>query len=281
MSWPSLVLPWVSSMSTRSARTASDPQPAQLDEQPVGVGVLLLKAQELFLRTWRASSRTSTSTQECLHPALAGTSCHSAAPDRDRAEAQDVSHSLGRVMSTGDNKVFLPRGAARSVSTIRSVSVDPVEHPAAQPLAQAPPQPSPFHLPLLQLVETSRAGWRGFCGVSPCCRWARLQRVRRLERPGAARSAVVGDLLVCERSGDGVSWLPSRAAANGPCGNSWWWWMLLQCTFPVLLPTGAPADRRLTGGQLRPTGRWRKLGPHIIERGMPRRMPDKLTWKIH
>ena len=55
-------------------------------------------------------------------------------------------------MSVGDNKVFLPRGAARSVSTIGSVSVDPVEHPAAQPLAQAPPQP-PFHLPLLQHVE--------------------------------------------------------------------------------------------------------------------------------
>ena len=63
-------------------------QPAQLDEQPVRFGVLLLSAVELF------HAPQAHAIQEPLHPAVAGTDVEEPAVhqafDRHRAEAQDV-----------------------------------------------------------------------------------------------------------------------------------------------------------------------------------------------
>ena len=68
-------------------------EPAQLDGEPVRVGVLLLNAVELF----RALGGP---TKELLHPAITGTDVESLcvkpfvrqASERHRAETQDVGH---------------------------------------------------------------------------------------------------------------------------------------------------------------------------------------------
>ena len=76
-------------------------QPAQPDEQPVRVGVLLLKAVELFHALGRLLAAQVHATQELSDPPLARTDVVSLcvdpfvhqAPDRHRAEARDVGHS--------------------------------------------------------------------------------------------------------------------------------------------------------------------------------------------
>ena len=76
-------------------------QPAHLDEQPVRVGVLLLRAVELFHAHDGLLVAQAHATQESLHPPTARTDVESLcvepsvhqAPDRLRAEAQDVGHS--------------------------------------------------------------------------------------------------------------------------------------------------------------------------------------------
>ena len=72
-------------------------QPAQLDEQPVRVGVLLLRTVELF----HALELKCTVTQELIDPSLAWMGVESLfvepfaqqTSDRHRAEGQDVGHS--------------------------------------------------------------------------------------------------------------------------------------------------------------------------------------------
>ena len=73
-------------------------QPAKLDEEPVRVGVLLLRAVELFHAPGGLLAAQAHATQEPLHPSIAGTGVESfcvepfvhQASDRHRAEAQDV-----------------------------------------------------------------------------------------------------------------------------------------------------------------------------------------------
>ena len=75
-------------------------QPAQLEKQPVRVGVLLLRAVELFHALGGLLAAQVRATQESLDKAKAGTDVVSIcvepivnqAPDRHRAEAQDVGH---------------------------------------------------------------------------------------------------------------------------------------------------------------------------------------------
>ena len=73
-------------------------QPAQLDEEPVRGGVLLLRAVELFQALGGLLAAQAHAMQELLHPAVAGTDVESfcvepfihQASDRHRAEAQHV-----------------------------------------------------------------------------------------------------------------------------------------------------------------------------------------------
>ena len=73
-------------------------QPAQLDEEPVRVGVLLLRAVELFQALRGLLAAQAHATQESSHPLIAGLHVEPLcvepfehqAVDRDRAQAQDV-----------------------------------------------------------------------------------------------------------------------------------------------------------------------------------------------
>ena len=75
-------------------------EPAQLDEEPVRVGLLQSRAVELLQALGGLLEAQAHATQESLHPALAGTHVESLcvepfehqASDRGRAEAQDVGH---------------------------------------------------------------------------------------------------------------------------------------------------------------------------------------------
>ena len=85
-------------------------------------------------------------------------------------------------------------------------------------------------------------------------------------------SAGVDDLLVSERSGDGVSWSPPARQMQEDTMRELMVVedVLLQSMFPELLPTGTSGgppppvwwptqtNRQSDGG---------KLGPHVIERG--------------
>ena len=76
-------------------------QPAQLDEQPVRVDVLLLRAAELFHALGGLLAAQAHAMQGSPHPTMARTDVESLfveplvhqASDRHRAEAQDVGHS--------------------------------------------------------------------------------------------------------------------------------------------------------------------------------------------
>ena len=144
-------------------------QPAQL-KQPVRVGVLLFRAVELFHALGGLLVGQVRATQELSDPPGAGrTSCPSASSHsritplivtalRHRASVTRRICSLSHVMSTGESKVFLPRGAAGGAPfpAVGSVRVDPVEHPGAQPLelVEAPLHAlPPFRSPLVQHVE--------------------------------------------------------------------------------------------------------------------------------
>ena len=108
---------------------------------------------------------------------------------------------------------------------VRSVRVDPLEHPGAQALdfAQALRHaPLPFCPPAVQHVEEPVAH-----GVLPCCCWARLQRVQRLEWVGGAQSVLVWAISSCV---SGRVMAPPGRHQSGRCkrtprGSPWWWWM--------------------------------------------------------
>ena len=166
---------------------------AQVDEQPVRVGVLLQKAVELFHALGGLLAAQAHAVEELSHPPLAGTHVESLPSCR-------AVLLVAPSVSSGGERVVR------------------VEHPGAQPpdLSQAKLRvPSPLCLPLVQnvsstgpyveepvahdgvdvdfvalrtaaagLVFNERSGWSG---------------------RGGTGIADVGDLLVCERLGDGVS----------------------------------------------------------------------------
>ena len=100
-------------------------EPAQLDEEQVRVGVLLLTGVELLQALGGLLDAQAHATQELSDPSIAGTHVESLcveplehqAVDRDRAQAQHVGHlhdgSLNRVVSAGDSMLLLPRVSAR------------------------------------------------------------------------------------------------------------------------------------------------------------------------
>ena len=176
-------------------------QPAQLDEQPLHVGVLLLRDVELFPALGGRLVAHAHATQELLDPSRACTDVESLcvapfvhqAPDRDRAEAQDAGHPrdvlaqpchvCGWQQSSPAKRCFC--WCASFLAVKRSVWVDPVEHLGAQ-------EPSNAACPIAALSSTGgtcRGTSRARCvsGVLPCYRWARLQRVPRPGWPGRHR----------------------------------------------------------------------------------------------
>ena len=173
-------------------------------------------------------------------------------------------------MSAGDSKVSLPSGAARGALRFQrnGVRVDPVEQPRAQPLdlAQAPLHaPSPFCIPLVQHVEEPDAhdgvgvDYAALRVAAPALVFNQCSGGEWLGRLERHKGADVGDLHVCERSGDALS----RSPPPGRCGRS------CRARSQSCGQLGRPADRsRLTGGQLRPTDRamnGRPLDPHDID----------------
>ena len=101
-------------------------EPAELDEEAMRVGVLLLGAVELLQALGGLFEAQAHATQEIPHPPVAGMyveplcvePLEHQAPDGHRAQAQHVGHlhdvcSLSRVMSAGVSMVLLPRVSAR------------------------------------------------------------------------------------------------------------------------------------------------------------------------
>ena len=107
-------------------------QPAQLDEQPVRVGVLLLRAVELFHALGGLLAAQVHAAHGLSDPHLAGTDVASLCvepfahqvPDRHRAETQDVGHSMCSL--SRDSKVFLPSGAARGALRFQRYGMFPL-----------------------------------------------------------------------------------------------------------------------------------------------------------
>ena len=172
-------------------------QPAQLDEEPVRVGVLLLRAVELFQALGGLLAAQAHAMQELIDPSLAGTDVESLcvepfahqASDRHRAEAQDIGHSqdvlaqprrvcgcqhaspAARVSARAAKREC----SGRSRRTSRGTDAGPRTSTGACPIAALSSTG-----PACRGTSRERWGRRGPCGASNHCRWARLQRVRRL-----------------------------------------------------------------------------------------------------
>ena len=199
-------------------------QSAQFDGQPVAVGELLLRHLAGFLQLSRMPRKSRFNQlwhgRKSTHSA-SGHSCTKRLIVTALGRKTSVTRKMcsqSRVTSAGDSKVFLLSCAARGAlrfQLVRSVLVDPFEHPRAQPpdLAQAPLHvPSPLCLQLVQhlLVPAaldgigvdSAAFCRAVAGLvfNECCCWSGWRR--------GTRSAGVGNLLVCVQSGGGLSWSP-------------------------------------------------------------------------
>ena len=208
-------------------------EPAQLDEQPVRVGVLLLRAVELLQALGGLLVAQAHASQETPHPGVAGTHVEPLcveplehqAVDRDRAQAQDVGHLhdvlaqsrrvCGRQHASSAARLCSWRAPLPAIGSVR---VDPVEHSRAQTLdlAQAPPHvPSSFSPPLVQHVEEPVAGdgvdldlaalrcTAAGLVFNECSGWGCWRGTGSLD---------VGELLVCERPVDGFSWSPPDRA---------------------------------------------------------------------
>ena len=105
---------------TRSAPTACVVhEPAQLDEQPVRVGLLQRRAVELLQALGGLLVAQAYAVEKPSHPPLAGTHVESLCVEpfvtalRHSTSVMRRMCSLSRVMSAGESKVFLPSGAAR------------------------------------------------------------------------------------------------------------------------------------------------------------------------
>ena len=263
-------------------------EPAQLDEQPVRVGLLQSRAVELLQALGGLLEAQAHATQELLHPAKAGTDVEllcvepfvHQASDRHRAQAQDVGHphdvlaQSRRVCGRQHASSAKWRCSWRApFPAVWSVRVDPVEHPRAQTLdlAQAPLHvPSPFGSPLVQHVEEPVAG-DGIDVDFAALRDAAAGLVFN-ERGGGTRSFDVGELFVRERPVDGFSWSPPARALHGDALRELVVVqdVLLQSAFPELLPAGPTARLRVPvwwPTQTNRQGGGGPLGPHVVERG--------------
>ena len=174
-------------------------QPAQLDEQPVRVGLLHSRAVELFQALGGLLETQAHATQELLHLAKAGTDVELLCVEpfahqaplivtalRHRTLVTRRMCSLSRVMSVGDSTVFLPSGAAPPAEG--SVRVDPLEHPGPQapdltralryaPLLFCPPVVQHVEEPVAH--EGVKVDFASFCRTP-----GGLQRVQRPGRLG-------------------------------------------------------------------------------------------------
>ena len=208
-------------------------EPAELDEEPVRVGLLQSRAVELLQALGGLFEAQAHAMQEIPHPPVAGMYVESLcveplehqAPDGHRAQAQHVGH-LHDVLAEPCHVCECQHAspAARLCSwrapfpAVGSVRVDPVEHSRAQTLdlAQAPPHvPSPLSPPLVQHVEEPVAGDGvdlDLAALRPtaaglvfneCSGWSGWRGTGSLD---------VGELLVCERPVDDFSWSPPGRA---------------------------------------------------------------------
>ena len=157
-------------------------EPAQLDEEPVRVGLLQSRAVELLQALGGLLVAQAHATQEWPRR----TSCPSASSHsctkllivtalRHRTSDTRMVYSLSRVTSARESKVFLSSGPARGALRFQRYGQSPwTSHKHAACTIAVPFSTGPT------CRGTSRARWgrRGFCGVLPCCRWAPLQRVQ-------------------------------------------------------------------------------------------------------
>ena len=269
-------------------------EPAQFDEQPVRVGLLQSRAVELLQALGGLLEAQAHASQETRHPGVAGTHVEPLcveplehqAPDGHRAQAQhvgdphDVLAQPRRVCWRQQSPPAKRRCSWRApFPAIGSVRVDPVEHPGAQALdlAQAPLHvPSPLSPPLVQHVEEPVTGdgvdvhlaalrcTAAGLVFNECSGWSGWRGTGSLD---------VGELLVCERPVDGLSWSPPGRALQA---DTMWKLVVLEdvvlkSSFPELLPAGSTA-RLLRVPVWWPTQANRQgdggaLGPHVVERG--------------
>ena len=236
-------------------------EPAQLDEESVRVGVLLLRAVELFQALGGLLEAQAHATQKFPYPPVARAHVEPLcveplehhAVDRDRAQAQDVGdlHDVlaeprrvcGRQHASPAARLCSWRAPLPAVG---GVLVDAVEHSGAQALdlAQAPPHvPAPLGLPLVHHVEEPVAGDGIHEDLAALrCAAAGLVFDGRGGR-GSTRRLDLGELLVCERPVDGFSWSPPGRALQADALRELVAVhdVLLQGAFPELLPAGPAA----------------------------------------
>ena len=108
---------------------------------------------------------------------------------RHRTSDTRMMYSLSRVMSAGDSNFFPAKrrcSCRAPFPAVGSVRVDPIEQPGTQPLDLTACSVAVLFStgPTCRGTNRERWGRRGFGGLLPCCRWARLQRVQRLWRLG-------------------------------------------------------------------------------------------------
>ena len=265
-------------------------EPTQLDEEPVRVGVMLLTAVELLQALGGLLEAQAHATQETRHPGIAGTHVEPLcvgpfvhqAVDRDLAQAQDIGHlhhelaEPRRVCGRQHSSPAKRRCSWRApLPAIRSVRVDPVEHPGAQALdlAQAPPHvPSPLGLPLVQHVKEPVAGDGIDVDLAALrCTATGLVFNGRGDRSGTRRLDV-GELLVCERPVDGFAWSRPGWAPQADALRELVVVhdALLQGSFPKLLPSGPTAVRLRVSvwwrTQANRLGDGAPLGPQVFDK---------------
>ena len=202
----------VSSMfTTRSVLTPHGAhEPAQLDEQPVRVGVLLLRTVELFhalggllVAQMHATPWLSGPT---TRPGRTSSPCglsHSCArllivtALRPKTSETRMMCSLSRVMSSDESKIFLQSGAARGALRFQRcwsvIGLILVEHPwstSAGPQHEAPLHvPPPLCPPLVGDMSRNQSRTVGSTWTSGALRTAAVGR--RLQRVAGLAGAVV------------------------------------------------------------------------------------------
>ena len=251
-------------------------EPAQLDEEPLRVGLLQSKAVELLQALGGLLVAQAHAVEKPSDPPLAGTGVESLCvePFEHVGHPHDVlaqpRHVHGRQHASPAMRCCSWRAP---FPAIKSVRVDPVEHPGAQTLdlAQAPLHvPSPLSPPLVKHVEEPVAGDRVDVNLA-ALRTAAAGLVFN-ECSSSTGSLGVGELLVCERRVDGFSWSPPGRPLQA---DAVWELVVLedvvlQSIFPELVPAGAsgrppPLDWWPT--QTNRQGDGGALGPHDVERG--------------
>ena len=265
-------------------------EPAELDEEPVNVGLLQSRAVELLQALGRLLVAQAHATQEFPNPHVAGTHAEPLcveplehqAVDRDRAQAQNVGdlHDVlaepRRVCGRQQNPPAARLCSWRApLPAIGSVLVDAVENPGAQALdlAQAPPHvPVPFCSPLVQHVEEPVAGDGVDEDLAALGSDAAGLVFDGHGGQGSTRRLDLGELLVCERPVDGFSWSPPGRALQSDAKRELVVLenVLLKSAFPELLSAGPAARLRVPvwwPTQTNRQGDGGPLGPHVVARG--------------